>query len=38
VNPIGYQTVLYVTAALYLVALLLSMVFVRPMSADKKEN
>lgn len=29
VNPTGYQTVLYVTIALYIVALLLSMVFVR---------
>ena len=30
VNPTGYQTVLYVTIALYIVALILSMVFVRP--------
>ncbi len=30
VNPVGYQTVLYVTAALYIVALILSMVFVKP--------
>ena len=29
VNPTGYQTVLYVTLALYIVALVLSMVFVR---------
>lgn len=29
VNPVGYQTVLYVTLALYVVALVLSMVFVR---------
>lgn len=29
VNPEGYQTVLYVTLALYIVALILSMVFVR---------
>ena len=28
VNPVGYQTVLYVTAALYVVSLLLSMFFV----------
>ena len=35
VNPEGYQMVLYVTAALYLVALLLSVVFVRPVA---KEN
>ena len=30
VNPVGYQTVLYVTIVLYVVALILSMVFVRP--------
>ena len=30
VNPVGYQTVLYVTLALYIVALILSFVFVRP--------
>lgn len=36
VNPTGYQMVLYVTAALYIVALLLSVIFVRPMSAEKK--
>ena len=30
VNPVGYQTVLYVTLALYVVALVLSMVFVKP--------
>ncbi len=29
-NPVGYQTVLYVTVALYVVALLLSFIFVRP--------
>lgn len=29
VNPVGYQTVLYVTVVLYVVALLLSMIFVR---------
>jgi hypothetical protein len=29
-NPVGYQTVLYVTLALYIVALFLSLVFVRP--------
>ncbi len=38
VNPAGYQVVLYVTAALYLVALLLSVVFVRPVSTQQKEN
>ncbi len=31
VNPTGYQIVLYVTAALYLVALLLSVILVRPL-------
>ena len=30
VNPTGYQMVLYVTIVLYIVALLLSMFFVRP--------
>ena len=30
VNPEGYQTVLYVTVALYIVAFLLSLIFVRP--------
>ena len=30
VNPVGYQTVLYVTGALYIVALLLSLFLVRP--------
>ena len=30
VNPTGYQTVLYVTIALYIVAMLLSMFFVKP--------
>ncbi|MCQ2613567.1 MAG: OFA family MFS transporter [Treponemataceae bacterium] len=30
VNPTGYQTVLYVTCALYVVALLLSIILVRP--------
>ncbi|MBR4278256.1 MAG: hypothetical protein IKQ28_07435, partial [Lachnospiraceae bacterium] len=29
-NPVGYQTVLYVTCALYVVALLLSLFLVRP--------
>lgn len=36
VNPEGYQYVLYVTAVLYIVALLLSIVLVRPISKDKK--
>ncbi len=35
VNPVGYQTVLYVTVVLYIVALVLSMVFVR--SPKKKK-
>ena len=30
VNPVGYQYVLYVTVALYIVALILALVFVRP--------
>lgn len=30
VNPVGYQYVLYVTIALYIVALILALVFVRP--------
>lgn len=35
VNPVGYQTVLYVTLALYAVALVLSLVFVKPVRKDK---
>ena len=35
VNPTGYQTVLYVTIVLYIVALVLSMFFVRP-NTEKK--
>ena len=44
VNPVGYQTVLYVTIVLYIIALLLSMIFVRPTDkaleakAAKKKN
>ncbi len=34
VNPTGYQTVLYVTIALYIVALILSMVFVKPANKE----
>ncbi len=34
VNPTGYQTVLYVTIALYIVALILSMAFVKPATKD----
>lgn len=33
VNPVGYQTVLYVTCALYVVSLLLSIFLVRPSEA-----
>ena len=36
VNPVGYQTVLYVTIALYIVALVLSMVFVKPVAKETK--
>ncbi len=36
VNPVGYQTVLYVTIALYIVALILSLVFVKPVSKETK--
>lgn len=36
VNPVGYQTVLYVTLALYIVALVLSMVFVRSPKEKQK--
>lgn len=32
VNPTGYQTVLYVTIVLYIIALLLSMIFVKPVN------
>lgn len=35
VNPIGYQTVLYVTLALYIIALLLSIFFVKPTKKEK---
>lgn len=35
VNPTGYQTVLYVTIVLYIIALVLSMFFVRP-NTEKK--
>ena len=38
INPIGYQNVLYFTIVLYIVALLLSVFLVRPMSKDKKES
>ncbi len=35
VNPVGYQTVLYVTIVLYVIALLLSLFFVKPKKEDK---
>lgn len=35
VNPVGYQTVLYVTAALYVVSLLLSIFFVKNYKVEK---
>ncbi len=35
VNPIGYQTVLYVTCALYIVALILSVLLVKNKDSDK---
>ena len=36
VNPTGYQTVLYVTIALYIVALILSLIFVKPSGKTSK--
>ncbi len=36
VNPSGYQAVLYATLALYIVSLILSFVFVRPMKNKEK--
>ena len=36
VNPTGYQAVLYVTIALYIVALILSLVFVKPSGKTSK--
>jgi len=38
VNPQGYQTVLYITFALYVVALFLSMVFVKGKANKKQES
>ena len=35
VNPVGYQTVLYVTIVLYIISLALSMFFVEPSKAGK---
>ncbi len=36
VNPSGYQTVLYVTLALYIVSLIISLVMVKPMKKDEE--
>lgn len=36
VNPVGYQNVLYLTLVLYIVALVLSVVFVKPFKQDAK--
>lgn len=36
VNPVGYQTVLYVTLALFIVALILSVVLVKPTKKESK--
>ena len=36
VNPVGYQTVLYVTIVLYIISLLLSLFFVQPSEAGEK--
>lgn len=36
INPVGYQTVLYVTLALYIVALLLSVFFVKKVKKESK--
>lgn len=35
VNPTGYQTVLYATIALYIIALLICLIFVKPTSKEK---
>ena len=35
VNPVGYQTVLYVTLVLYVIALIFSVVFVKPVKDGK---
>ena len=37
VNPVGYQTVLYVTAALYIVSLLLSVFFVKNFKTEENK-
>ncbi len=38
INPTGYQTVLYVTGALYVVSLLISIFLVRPVKEKKAEK
>ncbi|MBD5479916.1 MAG: OFA family MFS transporter [Lachnospiraceae bacterium] len=38
INPVGYQNVLYLTIALYIIALLISIFLVRPSKTDKKAN
>ena len=38
VNPVGYQTVLYFTIVLYIVALLLSLFFVKSTAKDKADK
>ena len=38
VNPVGYQTVLYVTGALYVVALIISCVMIPKLNNKKKEE
>ncbi len=38
VNPVGYQTVLYVTIALYIIAFLMSFLFVRSSKKEAKEE
>ena len=39
VNPVGYQTVLYVTIALYIIALIFSLIFVKPLKdGERFEN
>lgn len=36
INPVGYQNVLYFTIVLYIIALVISLFFVKPASTDKK--
>lgn len=38
INAVGYQNVLYLTIALYIIALLISIFLVRPSKTDKKAN